>query len=213
MTLEKIEWHTSTKPIEYPEAMDFMENRVDAIYNGSSPEMVWLLEHYPIYTAGTGAKEKDLLFPEKFPVHYTGRGGQYTYHGPGQRVIYSMLDLRERGSDLHIYVKKLERWIISTLAEFDIIGEQHPERIGIWVLDKFNKEKKIAAIGIRVRKWISFHGVSINLNPELSHYNGIIPCGISEYGVTSFHELGKKIKMAELDNKLKKTFYEIFEVT
>ena len=213
INLGGIEWRTSIEPIDYPDAIDIMENRVEAIYEQTAPEMVWLLEHPPVYTAGTGAKMEDLLQTNTFPVYETGRGGQYTYHGPGQRVIYVMLDLRKREADLKNYVRKLESWVIATLAQFKILGERRAGRVGIWVFDQNIKEKKIAAIGIRIRHWISFHGISINLNPELNHYNGIIPCGISDYGVTSLHELGKNINTAELDHALKETFCEIFKVS
>lgn len=207
---DDIEWRTSTNPINYLSAVDIMETRVNAIHKQKAREMIWLLEHQPVYTAGTSAKPKDLLIAEKFSVHKTGRGGQYTYHGPGQRVVYVMLDLKKREPDLKRYVHKLERWLISALAEFDIVGKQHDGRVGIWVLDKQNNEKKIAAIGIRVRRWISYHGISINLNPDLTHYNGIIPCGISDYGVTSLHQLGIKVNMKELDLALNQTFYKLF---
>jgi len=187
-----------------------MENKVNEIHQGSVPEMVWLLEHHSVYTAGSSANKQDLLASHRFPVFQTGRGGQYTYHGPGQRVVYLMLDLKKRGSDIKAYVRKLEEWLIATLAQFDIIGERREGRVGIWVTDSQNREKKIAAIGVRVRRWISFHGVSININPALNHYDGIVPCGISNFGITSLHDLKKNISFSEIDRALKKTFHETF---
>ena len=208
--LDEIEWRTSTELIDYSDAIEFMENRVNGIHQRTAQEMVWLLEHQSVYTAGSSAKQQDLLAAERFPVIRTGRGGQYTYHGPGQRVIYLMLDLKKRGSDIRGYVRKLEEWLIATLAQFNIIGERREGRVGIWVTDSQNKEKKIAAIGVRVRRWISFHGVSINVNPALNHYDGIVPCGISKFGITSLHDLNKKISVSEIDRALKQTFYETF---
>ena len=197
--LGDIEWRTSSELINYPDAIDFMENKVNEIHQGSVPEMVWLLEHHSVYTAGSSANKQDLLASHRFPVFQTGRGGQYTYHGPGQRVVYLMLDLKKR-----------EEWLIATLAQFDIIGERREGRVGIWVTDSQNREKKIAAIGVRVRRWISFHGVSINVNPALNHYDGIVPCGISNFGITSLHDLKKNISVSEIDRALKQTFYETF---
>ena len=208
--LGDIEWRTSSELINYPDAIDFMENKVNEIHQGSVPEMVWLLEHHSVYTAGSSANKQDLLASHRFPVFQTGRGGQYTYHGPGQRVVYLMLDLKKRGSDIKAYVRKLEEWLIATLAQFDIIGERREGRVGIWVTDSQNREKKIAAIGVRVRRWISFHGVSINVNPALNHYDGIVPCGISNFGITSLHDLKKNISFSEIDRALKKTFHETF---
>ena len=208
--LDEIEWRTSTELIDYSDAIEFMENRVNGIHQRTAQEMVWLLEHQSVYTAGSSAKQQDLLAAERFPVIRTGRGGQYTYHGPGQRVIYLMLDLKKRGSDIWGYVRKLEEWLIATLAQFEIIGERREDRVGIWVTDPHGREKKIAAIGVRVRHWICFHGVSINVNPSLNHYDGIIPCGISKFGITSMHELERNISVFELDRKLKQTFYKTF---
>ena len=208
--LGDIEWRISSELINYPEAIDFMENKVNQIHQGGAKEIVWLLEHHSVYTAGSSANKKDLLVSHRFPVFQTGRGGQYTYHGPGQRVVYLMLDLKKRGSDIKAYVRKLEEWLIATLAQFDIIGERREGRVGIWVTNSQNREKKIAAIGVRVRRWISFHGVSINVNPALNHYDGIVPCGISKFGITSLHDLKKNISVSEIDRALKKTFYETF---
>ena len=217
-----IEWKISNASVPYEEAVAEMEARVALIRAGTAPEMIWLLEHPPLYTAGTSAKPADLIKDEsgyaKFPVYETGRGGQYTYHGPGQRVAYVMLDLKKRQStpDIKQYVSNLERWIINSLQQFDIVGERREGRVGIWVdikshQDKRNdatlinlmpKEAKIAAVGVRVRHWVTYHGISINVNPDLSHFNGIVPCGISDAGVTSLHDLGEKIDMSALDNAL-----------
>ena len=201
-----VEWAVSDRLIPYPEAVDFMEARAAAIAAGEASERVWLLEHPPLYTAGTSAKPADLVAPDRFEVFKSGRGGQYTYHGPGQRVGYMMLDLRKRGRDVSAFVRTLEQWIINTLAEFDITAERRCGRVGVWVTLDDGREAKIAAIGVRLKKWVSFHGISINLNPDLSHFDGIIPCGISEHGVTSFAALGKKTSMAELDTALKHHF-------
>jgi lipoyl(octanoyl) transferase len=201
----KIEWKTTDLPIEYPDALKIMEERVNLIQKKQAPELIWFLEHPAIYTAGTSAIEEDLLNKEQFPVYQTGRGGQYTYHGPGQRIIYLMLDLKRRGADVKKYVASLEDWIIASLAEIGIKAKKKEGKIGIWV-----GNKKIAAIGIRISKWVSYHGIAINLNPDINHYNGIIPCGIKEFGITSLHELGHKISYQDLDNILKSKFYEIF---
>ena len=171
---------------------------------------MWLLEHPPIYTAGTSSQVKDLLQAERFPVYRTGRGGQYTYHGPGQRVAYVMLDLSKRGSDIRGYVRNLEDWIIATLAQLDIFGKQGDGRVGIWVVNNSGDEQKIASIGVRIRRWISFHGIAINVHPDLTHFDGIVPCGILEYGVTSLREMGKQTSLRDIDFALKKTFYEFF---
>ena len=208
-----VEWAVSDRLIPYPEAVDFMEARAAAIAAGEASERVWLLEHPPLYTAGTSAKPADLVAPDKFEVFKSGRGGQYTYHGPGQRVGYVMLDLRKRGRDVSAFVRALEQWIINTLAEFDITAERRCGRVGVWVTHDDGREAKIAAIGVRLKKWVSFHGISINLNPDLSHFDGIIPCGISEHGVTSFAALGKKATMTELDMALKKNFEQLFGPT
>lgn len=204
-----MEWKHSTAPVAYPEAMEFMEQRVASIIDGDAQECAWLLEHPPLYTGGTSAKATDML-QERFPVYDTGRGGEYTYHGPGQRIGYLMLDLKARAEhqgtqpDLRAYVKQLEQWIMDTLACFDVHGEVREGRIGVWVRTG-TTEKKIAALGIRVRKWVSFHGIAINVNPDLSHYSGIVPCGISEFGVTSLADLGLDVNMQQLDEALKKT--------
>ena len=208
--LKQVEWRTSDGLTTYPEAIAFMEKRVSAIKHNTAPETVWFLEHPPIYTAGTSSRVKDLLQAERFPVYSTGRGGQYTYHGPGQRVAYVMLDLSNRGSDIRGYVRNLENWVIATLALFDICGKQGEGRVGIWVADKGGNEKKIAAIGVRIRRWVSFHGIAINVHPDLTHFDGIVPCGIFEYGVTSLHEIGKMISLREIDFALKKTFHDFF---
>ncbi len=206
-----IEWTISPKPIAYEDALAVMEDTVADIRAGTSPEQVWLLEHPPLYTAGTSAKSEDLVLQNgepKFPVFETGRGGQYTYHGPGQRVGYVMLDLKKRQQtpDIKQYVRNLEQWIIDTLQEFDIKGERREGRVGIWVVNPDGSEAKIAAIGVRIRHWVTYHGISINLNPDLSHFDGIVPCGIAEHGVTSFEDLGVKATMDELDLALQKNF-------
>lgn len=205
-----VEFKTSKHLINYPEAIQFMEERIAKIHLGEANEMVWLLEHPSIYTAGTSASSHDLISSMGFPIYESGRGGQYTYHGPGQRVAYLMLDLKKREEDLRKYVENLENWIIQTLKELGINSERKSGRVGIWTIDKNNQESKIAAIGIRVRKWVTYHGIAINVNPNLEHYNGIIPCGIREFGVTSLKELGHNIAYAELDNILKRKFYEFF---
>ena len=207
--IDKIEWRTSPLPVLYPEAVEFMERRVDDISKGIAPETVWILEHNSIYTAGTSAKDEDLLDDNTWPVYKTGRGGQYTYHGPGQRVIYVMLDLKERGNDLRLFVRNLENWLIETLKPFGITGECRNERIGIWVNTQ-EGEKKIASLGIRIRKWISYHGIAINLNPDLKNFNGIVPCGLSNYKMTSFEDLGVLVNKDELDNILKIYFPKYF---
>lgn len=202
-----IEWTISPNPIDYEDALHVMEETVADIRADKSPEQVWLLEHPPLYTAGTSAKESDLL-KSQFPVYQTGRGGQYTYHGPGQRVAYVMLDLKKRQKtpDIKQYICDLERWIINTLQEFDIKGERREGRVGIWVVKPDGSEAKIAAIGVRIRHWVTYHGISINLNPDLTHFSGIVPCGISDAGVTSFDDLGIQATMNELDEALKRNF-------
>lgn len=205
-----MEIKTADQPVNYPEALQAMEARVGAIRDNAANDMLWLLEHPPLYTAGTSAKASDLLAP-RFPVYETGRGGQYTYHGPGQRVGYAMLDLKKRqqSPDIKRYVCDLEEWMIRSLAHFDVIGERREGRVGIWVVTP-SGEKKIAAIGVRIRHWVTYHGVAINLNPDLSHFEGIVPCGISEFGVTSLHDLGKKVSMADLDQALITEFKSVF---
>jgi lipoyl(octanoyl) transferase len=187
-----------------------MEERVAAIRAGSAPELVWLLEHPPLYTAGTSARLNDLLAPRRLPVFDAGRGGQYTYHGPGQRVAYVMLDLQRRKPDLRRYIWQLEEWIVRTLAQFNVRGERRAGRIGIWVIEPGDREAKVAAIGVRVRRWVTYHGVAINLDPELEHFSGIVACGISGFGVTSLAALGLTTTMAELDGALGATFDEVF---
>ena len=190
-----------------------MEKRVEAIRTGVAHELVWLLEHPAIYTRGTSANEDELLRTPRFPIFDSGRGGRYTYHGPGQRVIYVMLDLRRRGSDIHAYVRGLEQWLIDSLANFGLKAVRHPERVGIWVPCDNGCEAKIGAIGVRVRRWVSFHGVSLNVAPNLDHYSDIVPCGVLDYGVTSIADLGLTIKMSEVDFVLRQNFEKHFGVT
>ena len=185
-----IEWRVSETPVEYAAAVEEMEGRVAAIRAGAAAELVWLLEHPPLYTAGTSARDEELLEPRRLPVHRAGRGGRYTYHGPGQRIAYVMLDLRRRGQDVRCYVHQLEEWIIRILARFEVRGERRDGRVGIWVVRPSGNEEKIAAIGVRVRQWVTYHGLALNVDPELEHYRGIVPCGIAEHGVTSLAELG-----------------------
>ena len=211
-----IEWIIEKQRVEYKDAVEKMEQVVKEIIQGQRSECVWLLEHPPIYTAGTSAKSTDLIEPIKFEVFKSGRGGQYTYHGPGQRVIYLMLNLNSRNPDIRAFVSNLENWIIQVLNRFNIYGEKREKRIGIWVpqcKNGVNEESKIAAIGIRVRKWVTFHGISININPNLKHYSGIIPCGIEEYGITSFKELGIDVRMTEVDKILRIEFEKLFGST
>jgi lipoyl(octanoyl) transferase len=204
------DWKFSDHPVDYPDALDFMEKRAAAIASGDARECIWLLEHPPLYTAGTSADASDLVSPDRFPVYETGRGGQYTYHGPGQRVGYVMLDLGRRGRDVRAFVHALEEWIIRTLFKFNVIGERREGRVGIWVDRGDGREDKIAAIGVRLRKWVSFHGIAINVDPELEHFSGIVPCGISEHGVTSLLDLGITASATDVDNALMETFPEIF---
>ncbi|MEA3072813.1 MAG: lipoyl(octanoyl) transferase [Alphaproteobacteria bacterium] len=210
-----IEWRVSGIPVEYATAVEEMEGRVAAIRAGTAAELIWLLEHPPLYTAGTSARDEELLEPGHLPVHRTGRGGRYTYHGPGQRIAYVMLDLRRRGPDVRRFVAGLEEWIIRALAALDVAGERRAGRIGVWVRrpDKgAGCEDKIAAIGVRIRRWVTLHGVAINLSCELSHYRGIVPCGISEprYGVTSLADLGRTVSMGQLDAALRHEFETVF---
>jgi lipoyl(octanoyl) transferase len=210
--LDWIEWRASPVAVPYAEAVAEMESRVAAIRAGTAPELVWLLEHPPLYTAGTSARDEELLEPGRLPVHRTGRGGRYTYHGPGQRIAYVMLDLRKRGQDVRCYVHQLEEWIIRTLARFEVRGERRDGRVGIWVVRPSGIEEKIAAIGVRVRRWVTYHGLALNVDPELEHYRGIVPCGIAAHGVTSRAELGIAASMGEVDTALRRTFAEVFEV-
>ena len=217
-TVEGVEWHRSSGLVPYPAAVAAMEDRVARITQGTAPEAIWLLEHPPLYTAGTSADPADLTAPDRFPVHPTRRGGQYTYHGPGQRVIYVMLDLNLRGRDVRAFVQRLEGWVIDTLDSFNVRGELRDGRVGVWVRrdDKpltaagLPAEDKIAAIGIRLRKWVSFHGISINVEPDLEHFSGIVPCGISDHGVTSLVDLGLPVGMGDLDVALHQSFARAF---
>lgn len=207
-----VEWRVSDAPIPYPEALATMEERVDAIRAGLASEAVWLLEHPPLYTGGTSARAEDLIDP-RFPVFETGRGGQFTYHGPGQRVAYVMLDLKRRGPDVRRFVMDLEDWLIRTLAAFNVRGERRADRIGVWVArPDQGREDKIAAIGIRVRRWVTFHGISLNVQPDLTHFDGIVPCGVSraQYGVTSLADLGLTVSMPEVDMALRREFENVF---
>lgn len=211
-----VEWRIADALVPYPEALAAMKARAAAIAEGTAGEQVWLLEHPPLYTAGTSAAPDDLLTPNRFPVYDAGRGGQYTYHGPGQRVVYFMLDLRSRGRDVRCLVQGLEGLIIDTLAAFNIKGERREGRIGVWVArpDKGpGREDKVAAIGVRVSRWVSFHGIAINVSPTLSHFDGIVPCGISDQGVTSFEDLGQLASMAEVDSALRTAFERRFGPT
>ena len=208
LTQVPVEWRIAPGLTPYPEAVAFMEDRAAAIAAGTRPQLVWLVEHPPIYTAGTSAKDADLL-DARFPVFKTGRGGQFTYHGPGQRVGYVMLDLKRRGSDVRAYVHDLEEWLIRTLAAFNVKGERRDGRVGIWVA-RGAREDKIAAIGVRVRRWVTFHGVSLNVDPDLTHFSGIVPCGIAEHGVTSLHDLGLPVTMADVDVAMRDAFADVF---
>ncbi len=204
-----VQWVIAEHPVPYPQALATMKAQATAIAEGTGAETIWLVEHPPLYTAGTSALPQDLLTPNRFPVFDAGRGGQYTYHGPGQRVAYVMLDLRERGRDVRCLVQGLEGWVIDTLAAFNITGERRQGRVGVWVRrpDKgLAREDKIAAIGVRVSKWVTFHGISLNISPDLSHYDGIVPCGISDQGVTSFEDLGQIVSLEEVDSALKSAF-------
>ncbi|MFU0503249.1 lipoyl(octanoyl) transferase LipB [Pseudaminobacter sp. NGMCC 1.201702] len=213
-----VEWRIEPGLTAYEHALAFMEARVAAIRDGSAAEMVWLVEHPPLYTAGTSARLDDLVDPDRFPVFNAGRGGEYTYHGPGQRVAYVMLDLKRRREDVRAFVAALEAWIIATLDRFNIRGERREDRVGVWVVrsdrppmpDGSPAEDKIAAIGIRLRRWVSFHGIAINVEPDLTHFSGIVPCGVSDHGVTSLVDLGLPVTMADLDNALKQSFEAVF---
>jgi len=207
------EWRTACEPVDYPAAVAEMEARVREIREGAARELVWLLEHPSLYTAGTSAKPEHLLNAGGLPVYQTGRGGQFTWHGPGQRVAYVMLDLTRRGADIRKYVRMLEDWIIRALARFNVTGERRDGRVGIWVDRGAGREDKIAAIGVRVRRWVTYHGIAINVEPDLSHYTGIVPCGIAnpKLGVTSLVDLGLPVTMEDLDNALMATFCEVFD--
>ena len=211
-----VAWRISDAPVPYAEAVAEMEARAAGIAAGAAPELVWLLEHPALYTAGTSARAADLVAPDRFPVHRSGRGGQYTYHGPGQRVAYVMLDLDRRRPDLRAYVAALEAWIIATLSAFNVRGERREDRVGVWVRrpEKGDGvEDKSAAIGIRVRRWVSFHGISLNVEPDLSHFSGIVPCGITGHGVTSLVDLGQIVTLPEVDMALRAAFEAIFGET
>ncbi len=213
-----VEWRISEGLTSYEDAVAVMEAHVDAMARGEAGELIWLLEHPPLYTAGTSANPSDLVDPNRFPVHPSKRGGQYTYHGPGQRVVYVMLDVGKRGHDVRRFVQQLEEWVIAALAEFNVTGEIRDGRVGVWVArdDKpltasgARAEDKIAAIGIRLRKWISFHGISINVEPDLEHFTGIVPCGITDHGVTSLVDLGLPVTMEDVDLALRRSFEQVF---
>lgn len=213
-----VEWTHIPGLAPYEATLARMEARAEAIARGDADEAIWLLEHPPLYTAGTSSRPEDLTDPGRFPVIQTGRGGQYTYHGPGQRVIYTMLDVKARGADVRCFVRALEGWVIAALAEFGVMGEIRPGRVGVWVVrpdrppapDGTPAEDKIAAIGIKLRRWVSFHGIAINVEPDLSHFAGIVPCGIRDHGVTSLVDLGLPVTMADLDAALMATFDRAF---
>jgi lipoyl(octanoyl) transferase len=205
-----IEWRCSDQPVPYEEAVAAMESRIAAIRAGSAAELVWLLEHPPLYSAGTSARAEDLLDPQRLPVYRSGRGGQYTYHGPGQRIAYVMLDLDRHGRDVRCHVWRLEEWMIRTLARFNVKGERRDGRIGVWIAGPGGDEDKIAAIGVRVRHWVSYHGVALNVDPDLDQFRGIVPCGVSDHGVTSLARLGVTASMPEIDIALRATFEEVF---
>ncbi|GAA0619997.1 lipoyl(octanoyl) transferase LipB [Brevundimonas kwangchunensis] len=209
----RVEWARSSGYVDYPAAVEAMEARAAAIAEGTAPELVWLLEHPPLYTAGVSARDDDLLDAGRFPVHRTSRGGQFTYHGPGQRVAYVMLDLNARGKDVRAFVRGLEQWIIGALDRFNVDADVREGRVGVWVERKgphWSREDKIAAIGVKVRKWVSFHGISLNVEPDLTHFGGIVPCGIQEHGVTSLVDLGVPATLDDADEALKQSFREVF---
>ena len=204
-----VEWRIDDRPVGYEAAVAAMEERVRAIRQDGAPDLVWLLEHPPLYTAGTSADPSELLAPGRFPVFGTGRGGRYTYHGPGQRIAYAMLDLQARGLGVRDYVCGLEDWLIQTVARFGLVGERREERIGVWVR-RGSTECKIAALGVRVRRWVAFHGVALNVEPELEHFDGIVPCGIEGFDVTSLAAEGITASMPEVDSALRASFEEVF---
>ncbi|MEO4040294.1 lipoyl(octanoyl) transferase LipB [Hoeflea sp. CAU 1731] len=216
-----VEWKVEPGLVDYQQAIRIMEDRAAAISAGEADELVWLIEHPPLYTSGTSAREEDLIAPDRFPVFQTGRGGEFTYHGPGQRVAYVMLDLKRRRCDVRAFVSSLEDWIIRTLDEMNIRGERREDRVGVWVArpdrpplpDGSPAEDKIAAIGIRLRRWVSFHGIAINVEPDLEHFSGIVPCGVADYGVTSLVDLGLPVTMGDVDVALKASFETVFGET
>ncbi|MBL0848978.1 MAG: lipoyl(octanoyl) transferase LipB [Candidatus Liberibacter ctenarytainae] len=215
-----VRWWITHDPVSYEESLKIMEHEVQCISMGKSAELVWILEHPPLYTSGTSANPHDLLFPQRFPIYTIGRGGGYTYHGPGQRVVYIMLNLKKRHRDIHCFVAALEEVIIRTLKTLGILGERREDRVGVWVIqtkegvkNQPSDEKKIAAIGIRIRKWVSFHGFSLNISPDLKHYDGIIPCGINQYGITSLKDLGYCYPVPYIDSLIRKSFESIFGAT
>jgi lipoyl(octanoyl) transferase len=203
------QWLVAPALVAYPDALAFMDARVAAILDGSAGELVWLVEHPPLYTAGTSAVAAELIAPDRFPVYPTGRGGKHTYHGPGQRVIYAMMALNLRSRDLRAHVWRLEEWIILTLADFGVVGGRRKDRIGVWV-EVDGQEKKIAALGVRARRWVTSHGLALNVNPDLSHFTGIVPCGIKGYGVTSLREMGVKASMADVDAAFQQNYGKVF---
>ena len=212
---DAVAWLIDDRAVPYPEALEFMEIRAAEIYAGRASEVIWLLEHPPLYTAGTSATPEELLAPNRFPVYKTGRGGRYTYHGPGQRIAYVMLDLNKRGQDIREFVRDMEEWVIRTLMSFNVIAERQEGRVGLWVAqgapdNPAYRQDKIAAIGVRVRRWVTFHGISINVDPDLSHFEGIVPCGISEHGVTSLWDLGTTVSLPEIDAALRQSFEDVF---
>ena len=208
-----VEWRVEPGLTDYPAAVAAMEARVAAIREGRLPELIWLVEHPPLYTAGTSAAPGDLLQPDRFPVYSSGRGGEFTYHGPGQRVAYVMLDLKRRGPDVRRFVHDLEEWIVRALAAFSVAGERRDGRVGIWVPRQGGREDKIAAIGVRVRRWVTYHGIAINVAPELEHFSGIVPCGIRGHGVTSLVDLGLPVGLPDLDAALRASFPGVFGAT
>lgn len=211
-----VEWVIADAPVAYPDAVAEMDARVAAIAEGTAAERIWLVEHPPLYTAGTSADPVDLVAPDRFPVFATGRGGQYTYHGPGQRVAYVMLDLKRRRQDVRLFVAALEAWVIGTLDRFNVRGERREDRVGVWVRRPEKApgaEDKIAAIGIRVRRWVTFHGISLNVDPDLEHFSGIVPCGIRQHGVTSLVDLGLPVAMHDADVALRAAFEAVFGPT
>lgn len=215
-----VAFRQSTNLVPYEIAVAEMESRVAAIQAKKADELLWFLEHPPSYTAGTSAKDSDLIDPDRFPVYHSGRGGEYTYHGPGQRVAYVILNLHRMNQDVRVYVRTLEKWLIATLTHFDVQGECHSDRVGIWVkrgcaskASTLSTESKIGALGVRVRKWIAFHGISLNVAPDLDHFTGIVPCGVSQHGVTSLKELGKNTDMHSVDEALRIEFEKTFDVT